>query len=126
MIRDRWSSNGRRWWNGPRLVYVAIALTFALAACGDGSAIAPPPAEVPTVAIPVSTPTPARAPIPLPTRPPAAAPTLVAVAPAQDPMQVLRAQGISAICNDGTPSFSQSRRGTCSHHGGVSVWTGLI
>lgn len=30
--------------------------------------------------------------------------------------------GASAQCNDGTYSFSQSRRGTCSHHDGVAVW----
>lgn len=30
--------------------------------------------------------------------------------------------GASAICGDGTYSFSQSRRGTCSGHGGVSQW----
>lgn len=30
--------------------------------------------------------------------------------------------GASARCRDGTYSFSQSRRGTCSHHGGVSQW----
>jgi len=30
--------------------------------------------------------------------------------------------GASAVCGDGTYSFSQSRRGTCSHHGGVSQW----
>lgn len=30
--------------------------------------------------------------------------------------------GATAKCVDGTYSFSQSRRGTCSHHGGVSVW----
>lgn len=28
----------------------------------------------------------------------------------------------SAQCADGTYSFSQSRRGTCSHHGGVARW----
>src|SRR5690242_4890271 len=27
--------------------------------------------------------------------------------------------GASAQCADGTSSFSQHRRGTCSHHGGV-------
>ncbi len=31
-------------------------------------------------------------------------------------------QGASAICGDGTYSFSRSRRGTCSHHGGVAEW----
>jgi hypothetical protein len=30
--------------------------------------------------------------------------------------------GASAKCRDGTFSFSRSRRGTCSHHGGVSRW----
>ncbi len=30
--------------------------------------------------------------------------------------------GATAKCRDGTYSFSQSRRGTCSHHGGVAVW----
>jgi hypothetical protein len=30
--------------------------------------------------------------------------------------------GATAKCGDGTYSFSQSRRGTCSHHGGVSRW----
>lgn len=30
--------------------------------------------------------------------------------------------GATAECNDGTYSFSQSRRGTCSHHGGVRRW----
>ena len=30
--------------------------------------------------------------------------------------------GASAKCFDGTYSFSQSRRGTCSHHGGVAQW----
>lgn len=30
--------------------------------------------------------------------------------------------GASAICRDGTYSYSQNRRGTCSHHGGVAQW----
>jgi Protein of unknown function (DUF3761) len=30
--------------------------------------------------------------------------------------------GASAKCRDGTYSFSQHRRGTCSHHGGVGSW----
>ncbi len=30
--------------------------------------------------------------------------------------------GATAQCRDGTFSFSQSRRGTCSHHGGVEKW----
>jgi uncharacterized protein YraI len=30
--------------------------------------------------------------------------------------------GASALCCDGTCSYSMSRRGTCSHHGGGSRW----
>ena len=30
--------------------------------------------------------------------------------------------GATALCRDGTYSFSRSRRGTCSHHGGVKKW----
>lgn len=30
--------------------------------------------------------------------------------------------GSSAQCRDGTYSFSRSRSGTCSHHGGVARW----
>jgi hypothetical protein len=30
--------------------------------------------------------------------------------------------GPSAVCRDGTYSYSQSRSGTCSHHGGVARW----
>ncbi|MDP3836796.1 MAG: DUF3761 domain-containing protein [bacterium] len=30
--------------------------------------------------------------------------------------------GASAICRDGTYSFSKNRRGTCSGHGGVREW----
>jgi hypothetical protein len=31
-------------------------------------------------------------------------------------------KGATAQCRDRTYSFSQSRRGTCSHHGGVGKW----
>lgn len=31
-------------------------------------------------------------------------------------------EGATAQCRDGSYSFSQSRRGTCSHHGGVKRW----
>ena len=30
--------------------------------------------------------------------------------------------GATALCRDGTYSFSQHHRGTCSHHGGVARW----
>jgi hypothetical protein len=28
----------------------------------------------------------------------------------------------SALCKDGTYSYSKTRKGTCSHHKGVKVW----
>ena len=31
-------------------------------------------------------------------------------------------EGATALCVDGTYSFSQTHSGTCSHHGGVSQW----
>lgn len=30
--------------------------------------------------------------------------------------------GATALCRDGSYSFSRIRRGTCSHHGGVAKW----
>jgi hypothetical protein len=30
--------------------------------------------------------------------------------------------GATAQCRDGSYSFSHTRRGTCSHHGGVAKW----
>lgn len=33
-----------------------------------------------------------------------------------------RPAGASAHCNDGSWSFSEHARGTCSHHGGVASW----
>ena len=30
--------------------------------------------------------------------------------------------GATALCRDGTYCFSRTRRGTCSHHGGVARW----
>ena len=39
----------------------------------------------------------------------------------QQPQEVAEYEP-TAQCNDGTPSYSANRRGTCSHHGGVAVW----
>jgi len=51
--------------------------------------------------------------------PPAAAPAVQS--PAQ-PIPPQHPSDASALCNDGTYSYSQHRRGTCSHHGGVKLW----
>ncbi|MDB5935653.1 MAG: hypothetical protein JWQ01_2997 [Massilia sp.] len=53
---------------------------------------------------PIVTPTPAPAPAPTPTPQPS---------PGPKP---------TALCRDGTYSYSITRSGTCSHHGGVAVW----
>jgi hypothetical protein len=65
------------------------------------------------------TPTPKPAP-PVATPPPAAPPV------AADPYADATAQGASAVCADGSLSFSKTRSGTCSHHGGVHWWTGNL
>lgn len=41
----------------------------------------------------------------------------------QRPVRANRAPaGASAQCRDGSYSFSEHHRGTCSHHGGVGSW----
>ena len=89
---------------------------------------------VPTPAVSLATtasPTPSVAtatPTLRPTPTPAAAPPAQAPQPTThaDYLAELRAEGVSAICHDGTLSYSRTRSGTCSHHGGVREWTGLI
>jgi hypothetical protein len=58
-------------------------------------------------------------------------PQIIASAPAQfvlagqatqPPSSYTVPSGATAQCRDGSYSFSQSRSGTCSHHGGVSRW----
>lgn len=83
-----------------------------------------------TVTAPVPTPaprvTPAPAPQPAPTPEPVCANGSYVnsagnrvCSPASTPSAPA---GASARCVDGSYSFSQSRRGTCSYHGGVSAW----
>ena len=38
------------------------------------------------------------------------------------PARSVNPSGATARCRDGTLSYSASRRGTCSHHGGVAEW----
>jgi hypothetical protein len=84
------------------------------------------PAKPVTVAPAPATPKPAPAqttvpapvaPAPVVQTPVAPAPAPVAPAPAPAP-----GGGATALCNDGTLSYSATHRGTCSHHGGVAVW----
>ena len=74
---------------------------------------APSPAPTPTPPLtPMSVPTRSGDPLPVP-RP--TAPRTTSAVPT----------GASAQCKDGSYSHSKNRRGTCSHHGGVSAWMGL-
>lgn len=51
-------------------------------------------------------------------------PAAYSLTPTPIPVQLRETHpsGASAICRDGTYSFSANRRGTCSHHGGVTRW----
>lgn len=42
--------------------------------------------------------------------------------PPRRPSSKSASAGATALCKDGTYSFSAHRSGTCSHHGGVKEW----
>ncbi len=91
-------------------------------------------AVAPTAAVSLATTASTATPTATPTAKPTSTSTPTAALPAPAPQPTthadylteLRAQGVSAICNDGTLSYSRNRSGTCSHHDGVREWTGLI
>ena len=63
--------------------------------------------------------------VPTATKTPTRVPTKTATPkprPTSTPKPPVHPPGATAICNDGTYSYSQHRRGTCSHHGGVREW----
>jgi serine/threonine-protein kinase len=77
---------------------------------------------------PTATPTPKATPSPTPTATPKATPKPAATkkpAPV-DQKAAAKAAGATAICHDGTWSYSKHRSGTCSGHGGVHWWTGNV
>jgi hypothetical protein len=120
-----------------RLLLPSIAAILLLSGCGqagtsaDGNpgpspgsgttvtAASPAVAAVvkasPVVAAPVAVAVPVAAPVAVPV-----------VAPPPDPYAAAKAAGASAVCADGTLSFSKNRSGTCSSHGGVHWWTGNL
>jgi uncharacterized protein YgiM (DUF1202 family) len=51
-----------------------------------------------------------------------APPSMRSTRPAPRVPAVRHPAGASAICRDGTYSYSRNRSGTCSHHGGVRIW----
>ncbi len=72
--------------------------------------------------LPVATalPPPTPTPFPTPTLAPTPTPANTQVPNVNEPST--HPAGATAICNDGTYSFSANRRGTCSRHGGVRQW----
>ncbi|MDI1290053.1 MAG: DUF3761 domain-containing protein [bacterium] len=48
--------------------------------------------------------------------------TAAAPSPSVVPSAPSAPSGATAVCRDGTFSYSQNHSGTCSHHGGVSRW----
>jgi hypothetical protein len=72
--------------------------------------VAPAAAAAPPVTAPPTT-----APLPPP-------PTDTPAPAATDAPAPQAPAGATAICVDGTYSYSQTRSGTCSHHGGVAQW----
>jgi len=79
---------------------------------------------------PTKTPENTRTPIPPPTRRPTATLDISLLTPPSPMATMPRVKQIplsgyrypTAICNDGSYSYSLSRSGTCSHHGGVFAW----
>ena len=77
-------------------------------------------------ASPTPTPTPVSTPTPTATATATPAPTPTAGPLSADAIAAATAAGATAVCDDGTWSFSTTRSGTCSYHGGVYWWTGNL
>jgi hypothetical protein len=75
-------------------------------------------AATPTTIAPVTA---APATQPPATQPPATEPPATEP-PATDAPAPQAPAGATALCVDGSYSYSQTRSGTCSHHGGVAQW----
>jgi hypothetical protein len=73
---------------------------------------------------PAPTPTPSPTPVATPT--PTPAPMAVPAPLSDASVAAATAAGATAVCNDGTWSYSQTRSGTCSSHDGVYWWTGNL
>lgn len=93
------------------------------------SSVSRPASPSPT-AVASPSPSPVAAPVVAPVAAPVAKPSPVVAPvvapPPNDPYAAATAAGASAVCADGTWSYSKTRSGTCSHHGGVHWWTGNL
>jgi serine/threonine-protein kinase len=125
--------DGRRYLLSVTRVRVALAVaicSFALTAedCSGVTTTDSPGVAITATAATTSA-TATVTPTATPTAPPAqvaAPPPALAPAANADPYPAATAAGASAVCHDGTWSFSKHRSGTCSSHGGVHWWTGNL
>ena len=112
-----------------RLLFAFVPAIILLSACGDaGAASVNSSPSSPSISTAAASESPTVAVvIPSPVATPVVAKPVVA-APVQpaDPYAAAKAAGASAVCADGTWSYSKTRSGTCSHHGGVHWWTGNL
>jgi Protein of unknown function (DUF3761) len=144
--------SGRRWKQIVASTAYGVGALTVIGIAGGGSSTAQghptaqitaaPAAEAtssptPTFVVATPVPTPATTPVvtPVPETPaptpvtyvaPPTAPTTNASSAPSDPYAAATSAGASAVCADGTYSFSQHRSGTCSDHGGVHWWTGNL
>jgi hypothetical protein len=94
----------------------------------QGVSTSDPAATSTTIPTATDTPTPTDTPVPTltptPTIPPQHVYRPVSSTPMQLPEQPAQQQceGATALCSDGTCSYSAHHQGTCSHHGGVAQW----
>jgi hypothetical protein len=108
-----------------------ITLAAAQSEIGDhwvhafyGIALVASPTGEPTAE---ATPAPTDAPSEPATTPKPATPKPVAPKPTPTDVEAAaKAAGATAICADGTWSYSATRSGACSQHGGVHWWTGNV
>jgi hypothetical protein len=113
--------------SSPTLVVATTAATYDLPTddLSPSDASTTDPALTPTDDSPTDLPT-----VPAdtgyaPASPPPAAPIRLAAQPTEAPPAPppnAPPAGATALCDDGTYSYSQHHQGTCSHHGGVAQW----
>ena len=117
---------------GKKLVWKAVVVAKAPKS-SSSVLVAPPTTSLAPVIMSVTPLTTSVAPVTVTVAPVTAsvAPPTTSVAPVTTSVLVVTASttvpvsapvGATAKCKDGTYSYSQTRSGTCSYHGGVSIW----
>lgn len=105
-----------------RLLITLLPALLFLSACDSGAVGDTNVSNSPVAALTAVSPAPAKVVKASPKPKPAATKPKPVVAP----YAAAKAAGATAVCADGTLSFSAHRSGTCSGHGGVHWWTGNV